>query len=165
MGNLDEVIEWGETGALTQNCDETLSCDERIVADRMIDMVVEYTGGLNFVTKPFAKMIVARLIEKLEVAGLGQDAVGAIGASVWQKLNVTSGVTIAGRNVVVFAKPPSPAELKIAEDIIGRVNGYFSLIEGFWKEIVVSAGPKASEKIIRVVAREAWPEVRKRLGV
>lgn len=49
--------------------------------------------------------------------------------------------------------------------LIGRVNGYFSLIEGFWRKIVIAAGPDASGKIIRVVAKEAWPEVRRKLGL
>lgn len=139
-----------------------LSPQERIVADRLVAMVVKYVGELGFLARKIARMIAGRLVEKLKEGELEEDAVGVIGEGVWQRLNAAGEV---GNEEDVLVVDGSAAEQKIVDDIIGRVDGYFSLIEEFWQEIVTAAGSDASDKLIRVVAKEAWPKVRRKLGL
>lgn len=140
---------------------ELLSPTQRVLADKLIGMVVEYLGGLNFVSGKLAKMIAKRLMEKLELASLPEDAIGDIAEGVWSRLNEMGN----GERQMVNSQKQEQAEQKIVDDIMARLEGKFFLVKGLWESMVIAIGPDASGKVIRTVAREVWPKAKKELGI
>lgn len=159
------TVDVPNTRANLRHSPETLLPEERVLADRLITQLVTSVQKLNFFKKPLARKIADRLIEKLQMANLGEDSVGVIAERVWWRLMGVSGL---GENT-----PPdgldqncSGKEVIIAENILHRVEGKaFFLIKDAWEDIVKAAGPNVSSRVIRTVAREAWPKVRAKLGV
>lgn len=144
---------------------ETLLPEERVLADRLIMKLVTSIQQLGLIKKSGATIVAARLIEKLQMANLGEDSVGVIAERVWWRLMKVSelgnGIPPDGLN-----HKCSGEEVIIAESILHRVEGRaFLLIRDAWKEIVRTAGPEVSSRVIRTVAKEAWPQVRTSLGL
>jgi hypothetical protein len=140
---------------------EKLSPDERVEADRLIDHLITSIQKLNFIRKTGAKMGVGRLLHKLQMAHLGEDSVGVIAERVWWRLMKVSEL---GDGIPPDGLDPNctGAEVGIAEDIIHKAEGKtaYLLIKETWEEMVRVAGPNVSSRVIRTVAREAWPKVR-----
>ena len=154
-----------DTRANLRHAAEELLPEERVRADRLITQLVTAVQKLNFLKKPVAREIADRLIEKLQMANLGEDSVGVIAERVWWRLMGVSGL---GESTPPdgLDKNCSGSEVVIAENILHRVEGKaFFLIKDAWEDIVKAAGPDVSSRVIRTVAREAWPKVRESLKV
>ena len=144
---------------------ERLSDEERILADRLIAKLVTSIQQLHVLRKTGAKMAVSRLMNKLQMAHLGEDSVGVIAERVWWRLMKTSKL---GDGIPPDGLDPncSGDEVSIAESISHRTEGLaYRLIKETWEDMVREAGPDVSSKVIRIVAREALPMVRASLKV
>lgn len=151
------AVDFGKTTEVPMaNTNEALTAEEQVIADRLVGMVVDYLENLNLIVKPIARRVVKRLLEKLQLAHLGEDAVGIIGEGVWRRLNAAS----------VVDDPTHAAEAQIVKDIMHHVDGTMSIfVNGLRRKMLEAAGPEANDKIIREVALRTWPTVKARLGV
>lgn len=138
---------------------EKLSHEEQILVDKLSQTVMNFIEGMRL-SKPIAKAVARRLLEKLRQANLPGDSVGPIAEGVWRRLN---GV---GHGTNALLEDCCLAELRIVEDVMHKVDGPMSiLISGLKREVLASVDPSTNGKIIRAVARKTWPQVRLKLGV
>ena len=120
-------------------------------------MIMDFVDGLTFLTRPAAKAVAKRLLEKLNQAGLPETSVGVIVEGVWQRLNGAGGFA--------ESEAGNSAEQKIVEDIMRRVDGAMSIFISGLRKRIVTASPETRGGIIRAAAREAWPQVKRKLGI
>lgn len=148
---------------------EVLSPEETILADRLTTQITNSIQALTHWKKLPARLFVvaiaSHLVKKLKLANLPDDSVGVIAERVWWRLIETSGL---GNGIPPDSLDPncSGNELIIAERILRRADGkVFSAVEKEWADIVNTAGPEISSKVIRAVARRTWPEMRAKLNI
>lgn len=139
---------------------EEFSPEEQALVDKLSKTVMNFVEGMRL-SKPIAKAVARRLIEKLKQAHLPGDSVGPIAEEVWRRLN-----GVGQDSHALLDEDCRLAELKIVEDVMHKVDGPMSiLISGLKREVLASVDPSTNGKIIREVARRTWPQVRLKLGV